>query len=306
MKNVTRILVILLALASLVSMAVAQSRNGRNVVGMNYQTGIRISTQGINGLTKAADVQPGLAMSIAEAAGTQSWRGNLRVKQSFTVKAGTEFVNTGLDRRGIPVQWKDKAKRDRTAHLIECVTTGLTFVVLDECLNVGARIAAIPWVNQQLTEVSNSTEVDFDVSLSVNIDFKPSVVANATASTAPINITINNTTAGAPLMNMGGGSGANQFIVTRDSRGLFSLGYTVGGGTKISICNVNNNVNLNNNENNNTNNNSNSNSNSNSNNVNIGGGELSPEPLLAYADVGDYVESLFQADANRPREHIAA
>jgi hypothetical protein len=44
MKNVTRILVILLALASLVSMAVAQSRNGRNVVGMNYQTGIRIST----------------------------------------------------------------------------------------------------------------------------------------------------------------------------------------------------------------------------------------------------------------------
>ena len=143
-------------------------------------------------------------------------------------------------------------------------------VIKDNCLNPVNRTAAVPMINREVIETSNSSEVDVDVNTEVNIDFKPVVTATATASTAPINITFNMSAPSAPLMMMGGAP-ANQYVVVRDQTGFLSLGQTFGGGTKINICNTNVNVNSNNNNNTNNNNNSNSNSNSNSNNVNVGG-----------------------------------
>ena len=255
-------IVVVLVLASLVSSVFAQS--GTRAARMNYQTGQTLTGNGIDALESTAKRQPGLRMFLDESLG-QNWQGNCEIVQSWNVPAGTEFINSGLDRRGVPCQWRQKAKEPFVAVQIRNKVTNKVTVIKNNCLNPVNRVPAVPMVQRELIETSNSTEVDVDLNVEVSIDFKPTVTATATASTAPIYNTINITTPGAPLM-MGGGGSPNNYVVFRDARGFLSLGTTLGGkAPSICINNVNNNSNVN------TNNNSNSNSNSNSNVVNVGG-----------------------------------
>jgi hypothetical protein len=300
MKYINRLIVVVLVLTSLFSFA---SASGSRVARMNYQTGQTLTGNGIDALESTAKRQPGLRMFLDNSL-DPSWPGNCEIVQHWTVPAGTDFVNSGLDRRGVPCQWRQKATESFVAVQVRNKISNKVVVIKNNCLNPVNRVPAAPMINRELTETSSSSEVDVDVNLEVGIDFKPTVVATATASTSPIYNIINITTPGAPLM-MGGGGNPNQYVVFRDARGFLSLGTTLGGKAP-SICITNNNVNVNDNTNTNTNNNSNSNSNSNSNNINIGGGEPAPEPLLACSDIGAYVDGLFQLDAHRPREAIAA
>jgi|GEM_PF-6786191 len=309
MKNIARFLVILLVLTSLVTGVLAQTRrnNGDNVGRMNRKTGQTLSANGVDALYNTARVEPGLKMVIIAAAGTQDYEGNLELKGFKVVPKGQPIPggNSGIAVTGVPVTFPATAQFDRKLYTVFCVKTGISFEVLDECLNVKGRRPGVPHVNRQLIETTTKVDFDLNLEFEFNIDFQPVVTATATASTSPIYNIINITTPGAPLM-MGGGSSPNQYYVVRDQRGFLSLGTTIGNGTKI--CITNNNVNINDNNNVNNNNNSNSNSNSNSNNINIGG-EPAPEPLdelLACSEIDGYVDSLFQLDGHRPRESIAA
>lgn len=260
----TRILCILLAVASLVTCALA---DGSRAARMNYQTGMTISANGVDAIVDTCQRQPGMRMLMEQALGL-GFEGNLELLGKSTFPAGTEFINSGLDKRGIPFQWKQKSNGALICWQVRNKATNKVALIKDNCLNPVNRIAAVPLVNQTVVETSNSTEVDMDVSLAVTIDFKPNVVATATASTAPIIINNNISMPSAPLMMAGGGANPNFYTIVRDARGFLQVGQTFGGGTKINICNTN--VNSNSNTNNNNNNNSNSNSNSNTNVINLG------------------------------------
>jgi hypothetical protein len=233
---------------------------------MNYQTGMTITRNGIFAIEDTCRRHPGMRLLMEQALGL-GFEGNLEIVQTWTVDEGTRFVNTGLDRRGIPCQWEQTAKEPFIAVQIRNKATGRTVVIKDNCLNPVNRVAAVPLINREVTETSYSNEVDVDVNTEVIVDFRPLITATATAATAPINITFNMSAPSAPLMMMGGAN-PNFYTIVRDARGFLSVGQVFGGGTRINICNTN--VNWNNNTNSNYNNNSNSNSNSSSNAVNLG------------------------------------
>lgn len=270
-----RILCILIALCAVTSSFAATT------AAMNHKDrNITISKMGIEAVYKLADIEPGFRTMVEQDARRTLVRGDgdLEAVRSWIVPAGTTYQNSGLDRSGVPVKHPTKAKSDVLMWTIRSKSTERTFNIKDVCMNVSGSRAAVPYLSQSSETTWNMAEVDLDLRIIINNN--QSLSATANASTGAISITNNFTMASPPLMT-GGGGGQNQFVFTRDSRGLFSLGYQIGGGTKISINNANTNLNLNNNNNtnnnlnNNTNNNSNSNANSNS--VHVGGGV--PEPL---------------------------
>lgn len=284
------VFVFLLAMASLVAHAA-----GTHAARLNYKTHETISANGLNALYDTAKTTEG-AKACYEMAFGAGFEGNLEIVSKWVQPAG-KFLNTGLDRHGVPIHFNSNSATAFVCYRLRSKVTGKEANVRDICLNTEGKLP-IPAIPREIQETSNSAEVDVDINLEVNIDFHPSVTATATASTAPITITINNSTAAAPLMMMGSAP-ANQYVVVVDKTGFLSLGYVNGGGTKINICNSN--VNTNNNTNTNTNNNSNSNSNSNANTnvVNVGGGH-EPEPLANDSLMCSL--HLF----NPPRQQIAA
>lgn len=262
MKTIQILVVLLTSL--LASVTVATGVAGSRAARMNVGTGLTLTGDGVEAINRTAKGQPALAMMLDSTLG-QDWANNVEIVDSWTVPAGTRFINSGTDRHGVPCQWEQKAKESFICVRLRNRLTMKTVLVKDNCLNPVNRVPGVPKSKRELVEAAKPTDVDFDLSTEVDIVFSPVVTATATAtaSTAPITITINNVTNAAPLM-MAGSQPANQYVVVRDQRGFLNLGWLSGGGTKIKI--VNNNLNFNENIN------SNSNANSNANSINISGG----------------------------------
>ena len=270
----------LIVLATLFAISSLSFASGSNIARMNAGVGdMTLSTNGLEAVYVTAQARPGMDMMLGQMLG-QDWQGNLEVVDSWVVPVGTKFINSGLDKRGIPTQWEQTAKKSFLCFRIRNRVNHKVVLIKDNCLNPVNRIPAVPMSRRELVETSIVTEVDFDVSLEVSIDFNPTVTSTATASTAPINITINNMQAAAPLMMMGG-IPTNQFVVFRDARNYLSIGWLVGGGTRINVQNTNINTNMNSNVNTNTN----TNSNVNTNTINVGGCGEEPHYNLS-AEVG--------------------
>lgn len=194
----------------------------------NCETKVTISNNGVDAVYQTAKREKGLALLLDQMVGA-GWNGNLDVIGNYRLPAGARYENTGLDRNRMPFRHESTAKGDETVFILRSRATSATIRIKDNCLNpVQTGNRAVPLMRQDVETTWNFQEVDIQLS----IDFHPEVNATATASTAPITITFNNVMAAAPLMNVNANA-ASQFIMTRDSRGLMSLGYTIGGQTKI-------------------------------------------------------------------------
>lgn len=217
-----------------------------------------ISSRGVQAIYDIAAKEPGQKVAVEQAFGTPLTQGDLEVVNSYVVLKGKTYLNSGLDAQRMPVQHPTVAKEDTIFYVVRSKTTKKLVSIKDKCLNVGqVRLAALPFCPKPSDTTWNINEVDIQISLSLKQEQNNNQQLTANASTGPISIVFNNVTQAAPLM-VGGGNNPNQFYVTRDSRGLLSLGYTVGGQMKVyggsatvgpitnNNANANTNVNANN------------------------------------------------------------
>ncbi len=266
MKKIISLLAVMASLVVLSSAAFAA--NGNHVARFNHKTGLTLDRNGVEALYRTAQVEPALTLLLQQDFGLD-FSSNLVIRRHWNVPVGQDFVNTGEDVNGLPCHWQDKSQGFE-CYEIQSKTTLKVAYYKGNCLNGVNRRQGVPGTGEHLEE---SSTANFNLNQSNSIwlfDFHPTFNTNATAtaSTGAINITINNTQAAAPLMAMGGG-GPNQYYVKQDSNGMFSFGWTPGGGTKINVKTTNVNVNDINVKNVNNNDNNNSNVNGNTNTVKV-------------------------------------
>lgn len=190
-----------------------------------------ISSRGVQAIYDIAANEPGFKVAIEQAFSTPLIPGDLEVTNSYVVKKGKTYLNSGLDAQRMPIQHPTPAKEDTQFYLVRSKSTRKLVSIKNKCLNVGqVRLEAVPYTPTPCDTTWNINEVDIRIQLSQEMNNNQQLTANA--STGPISIVFNNVTQAAPLMN-GGGNNANQFFVTRDSRGLASIGVSLGGQTKV-------------------------------------------------------------------------
>jgi hypothetical protein len=269
---VKKLLLSLIGLLAALSPAVASRTAAMNI----SDPSATISSRGVQAIYDTASREPGFKVAVEQAFGTPLVQGDLEVVNSYVIRKGKTYLNSGLDAQRMPIQHPTIAEKDTQFYSIRSKTTMKSVSIKDECLNVGqVRLEALPYSSKPSDTTWNFNEVDVQISLSLRQEQNNNQQLSASATTGPISIVFNNVTASAPLM-VGGGNNPNQFFTTRDSRGLLSLGYTIGGQTKIFNTNIANGgaggsvgpI---------TNNNANSNVNANANNtvVNTGSGTAS-------------------------------
>lgn len=224
MKRVALILISTLTFIPLFAHA-----SGR-AAAMNVATGLTISKNGVEAVYQTAAKEKGLALLIDQTVGA-GWNGNLDVIGQYRLPAGARYENSGLDRNRLPFRHPSTAKGGEVIIRLRSNVTGMIIDLKDVCLNpTQVRLANVPRLGEEVETTWNFQEVTVQLS----IDFHPELTATANATTGPINIVFNNVTAAPSLMNMNSGP---QFCMVRDSRGLMSVGYTVGGGSSIKIFN---------------------------------------------------------------------
>ena len=198
-----------------------------------------ISSRGVLAIYQIATREPGFRVAVEQAFGTPLTPGDLEVVNQYSLKKGSRYLNSGLDRQRMPVQHPTVAGEDTLFFLVRSRSSGKAVSIKDKCLNVGqVRIEAVPYTKTEHQTVWNINQVDVQISVALSLrqEQNNDQKLTATASTGPISIVFNNTTTSPPLM--AGGGNPNQFIFTRDSRGLLGLGYTIGGVSKIYNTNV--------------------------------------------------------------------
>lgn len=226
-------------LASIGLLAALSPANAANTAAMNISDrSATISARGVQAIYIIADREPGFKVAVEQAFNTPLVSGDLEVVNKYVIPKGKTYLNSGLDRQRMPVQHPTIAREDTLFFLVRSRSSRRAVSIKDKCLNVGqVRLAAIPYSPKASDTTWNINEVDVDISLALSLrqEQNNDQRLTATATTGPISIVFNNTTQSAPLMVGGGNPG---FHVVRDSRGLMSLGYTIGGVSKIYNTNV--------------------------------------------------------------------
>lgn len=213
-----------------------------------------ISREGVGAVERIAKINPALRVKIEQTIECPLTDGDLEILQKVLLPKG-RYLNSGTSRKRTPFDCYSVAKGGELCYLLRSRHSQKTVLVKNNCLNpIQQRTKAIPFKPTVIETTWDVTEIDVDINIVNNVS------ATATASTAPINITFNNITAGSPMMVM---AQPSPFMFVHDSRGLLCLGYTIGGTTKIinnvsatggnsNVCNTNNNSNSNSNSNANT------------------------------------------------------
>lgn len=236
--------------------------------GLPFDYGIHRTNDITQDLRTMAHLRPEGNRLYAAAFADANWTapGNLKVVKTDQLKKGNRYPNSLYDKKFRPLFYGATAEGGELIVCVEAVATAKQVWVKHHCLNLTKRVpgvVVIPHEVQTTTDINQA--IDIDVEIIFNLVFQPKLTASA--STAPINITINNTTAAPPLMMMGG---TPTFFYTSNSNSLITGNWcwgVRGNNTNININNVNKNVNQN----------SNSNSNSNANN-NTNVNQLKPMP----------------------------
>ncbi|MDP2652277.1 MAG: hypothetical protein Q8O94_04015 [bacterium] len=224
-----KLLLTLIGLLAALSPALASRTAAMNILDRTAT----ISSRGVQAIYDIAAKEPGQKVAVEQAFGTPLIQGDLEVVNRYVVLKGKTYLNSGLDAQRMPIQHPSVAEKDTTFFLIRSKATGKLVSIKDICLNVGqVRLEALPYSPKPSDTTWNINEVDVRISLSLKQEQNNNQQLTANASTGPINIVFNNVTSSPPLMNAAGNN-SNPFFVTRDSRGIASLGFSFGGQTKI-------------------------------------------------------------------------
>lgn len=229
-NNILLVIAVLFGAASpaIAAKTAAMNRKDRNIT---------ISNRGVQAIYVLAKAEPGFRLMVEQDTESTLKPDDLKVVRSWTVPAGTIFINSGLTARGTPVRHPTVAREATLVWTYRSRTTGKIGLIKDACMNPVQSRAAVPHTKPAET-TWDMKEVDVDVELSLAIHNNQQLTATASATTAPISI-VNNITMASPATMVVGGSSPNQFAFVRDSRGLLSLGYTIGGVVKIYNSNTN-------------------------------------------------------------------
>lgn len=202
-------------LAFLPSYALA-SANGRNVARMNAGIGGSVTANGVQQIVRVANARPGLSAMLDEGLGS-GWRDNMRVTGVSLLGENTQFINSGLDRNGNPVQWRQSAGRDNVKIVfVVNLATGREILIKDDCINPVNPVNGFPLVPYSLVETSSITNVTFDLNLVLNVHNEAEATATANARVD------NNVRTGDTIINFF--SGRQEYIVRGANPNTYTRG----------------------------------------------------------------------------------